>query len=86
MKRDIPAPGFRLTTGKRNPPAGDGAKYWVQLGCGWVDELAPWPASGGGVVWKWKGDSPGDWEVAAVRRDGAAKKSDAGRQADGSYE
>ena len=29
--RPIPAPGFKLISGKRNPPSGEDVKYWVQL-------------------------------------------------------
>ena len=60
----IPAPGFRLITGNRNPPA-SAKGYWVQCRNGWVDRLAPWPAEG--PRWKWS-NRPDDWDVIAVKR------------------
>ena len=67
--RQIPASGYKLISGKRNPPA-NGRKYWVQLatdtpGMGWCDMHGPWPVET--TVWKWKGDKPRAWEVVAVR-------------------
>lgn len=74
----MPAPGFRLVSGKRGPAGGE--KYWVQLRNGWVDELGPWPANGP----RWTHDG-GEFDVVAVMPVGGDKKRD-GRQADGSYE
>ena len=62
MKHEIPAPGFRLVSGKRAPADG---KWWVQLRSGWVDKLAPWPAKG--PRWKW-GDKPDSADIVAVKR------------------
>lgn len=69
-RREIPAPGFQLVSGKRNPPK-DWSKVWVQIRNGIVDEQAPWPIVG--PRWKWAFDDegkpiphPGD--VVAVRR------------------
>lgn len=63
MMHDIPAPGFRTISGKRNPPDGEGVKYWVQCRNGWVDELGPWPVRG--PRWTHNGS---DWDIVAVRR------------------
>lgn len=63
MIEPIPAPGFRLISGKRNPSASDGG-YWVQLRNGWVDRLGPWPAEG--PRWKW-GERPCPFDVVAVK-------------------
>lgn len=75
MRAAIPAPGYRKTRGDRNPPATDDARYWVQLATdepelGWLDLHGPWPAGGGGVVWKWKqpDGGPRPWEVVAVKK------------------
>lgn len=61
MKADVPAPGFRLVSGKRGPRGGE--KFWVQLRSGWVDELGPWPANGP----RWEHDGSA-FDVVAVRR------------------
>ena len=77
MMQPIPAPGFQLISGKRNPPDGEGVKYWVQLrmdagvDCvgkpGWVDEHGPWPVKG--PRWKWdSADSDDRTDIVAVRR------------------
>jgi hypothetical protein len=63
MMRPVPAPGYRLISGKRKPPA-NSKGYWVQARCGWCDMLAPWPAKGPRWIW---GDTPDDWDVAAVK-------------------
>lgn len=63
MKYEIPAPGYRLISGKRNPP--ETAKgYWVQLRSGWCDMHGPWPARG--PRWKWD-DGPHPFDVVAVK-------------------
>jgi hypothetical protein len=61
MRQPVPASGFRLISGKRNPPD-KGRGYWVQVRCGWVDMQAPWPAKG--PRWKHTGD---DWDAVAVK-------------------
>jgi hypothetical protein len=61
MIEDIPAKGFRLISGKRNPRTTDGG-YWVQLRNGWVDRHGPWPAKG--PRWIHTGD---DHDIIAVR-------------------
>ena len=63
MMRPVPAPGYKLISGKRNPPANDGG-YWVQLRTGWCDVHAPWPARGPRWIW---GDAPHDGDVVAVK-------------------
>jgi len=63
MKCEVPAPGYRLISGKRNPPSKANG-YWVQLRCGWCDMHAPWPCKG--PRWKWD-DKPDDWDVVAVK-------------------
>ena len=73
-----PAEGYRLTTGKRAPNEG---KYWVQFRNGWCDLHGPYPAKGP----RWIHDGS-EWDIVAVRKDGEAKKTGTGRQADGSYE
>ena len=79
MKRDIPAPGYQLVSGKRAPPA-DWQKVWVQLRNGWCDMHGPWPVAG--TVWKHDG---GAGDIVAVKRADAPQKAD-GRQENGSYE
>ncbi len=64
MIEPIPAPGFRFISGKRNPPAGENGKYWVQLRNGWVDRMGPWPVAK--TRWKW-GPRHDDFDVIAVR-------------------
>ena len=65
MIREIPAPGYRLISGKRNPPETVHG-YFVQIRNGHVSEDRPWPARGGGVRWKWDEEHhPGD--VVAVK-------------------
>ena len=60
MKKEIPAPGFTMVSGKQGPAEGE---WWVQLRNGWVDELGTWPAKGP----RWKHDgSPHD--IVAVRK------------------
>jgi hypothetical protein len=64
MMREIPAPGFTIISGKRNPPASWGERLWCQLRTGWVDEFAPWPVK----TTRWVHDgSAGD--VVAVKRE-----------------
>ena len=73
MIQPIPAPGYALISGNRNPPDGEGVKYWVQLRSGWVDELSPWPVKGmawrgkTGPRWKW-GSRPDCADIVAVRK------------------
>jgi len=63
MIRPIPAPGYRLISGKRKPPASWGERLFTQLRMGWCDPL-PWPVST--TVFIHTG-SAGD--VVAVRRE-----------------
>ena len=76
--KPIPAPGFKLISGKRNPPKGEDVKYWVQLRAdagvdcvgkpGWIDEHGPWPSKG--PRWKWSGPNSVDWaDVVAVKKE-----------------
>jgi hypothetical protein len=62
MFRDIPADGFQLISGKRNPPD-DGTLYQIQLRNGWCDLTNRYTASQ--LVWLHDGSS-GD--VVAVRK------------------
>lgn len=69
-RQPIPAPGFQLVSGKRNPPK-DWPKVWVQIRNGIVDEQAPWPIVG--PRWKWAFDDDGKpiphpSDVVAVKR------------------
>ena len=64
----IPAPGFNLVSGKRNPPAGD-RQYTVQFrtnveGMGYVDRARTYTASQ--LVWV-HSDPPSAWDVVAVK-------------------
>ena len=43
MIEPIPAPGFRMVSGKRKPPASMGSELWCQIRTGWVDRFGPWP-------------------------------------------
>lgn len=61
MFRDIPADGFQLISGKRNPPD-DGTLYEIQLRNGFVDRQHRYTAKQ--LVWIHDG-SAGD--VVAVR-------------------
>jgi len=63
----IPAPGFQLISGKRNPPDGEGVKYWVQLRSGWVDNILPWPVNGPRWIWS-SPDSKDCGDVVAVKK------------------
>lgn len=56
----IPAPGYRLISGKRKPP--EGRKYHVQFRNGYVDEKHTYEAPQ--LVWIHDG---GTWDVVAVR-------------------
>jgi len=77
MMQPIPAPGFQLISGKRNPPDGEGVKYWVQLrmdagvDCvgkpGWVDNILPWPVNGPRWIWS-SPDSKDCGDVVAVKK------------------
>jgi hypothetical protein len=58
----IPAKGFKLVSGKRNPPD-DGSKYEVQFSNGYVDRRNHYTAPQ--LVWLHSG-SP--WDVIAVRK------------------
>lgn len=70
MKHPIPAPGFRLISGKRNPPDGENVRYVPQFRNGIVSEHS-WPvrslAGFPGPRWVW-GEEPDDWDVVAVKR------------------
>lgn len=59
----IPAPGFRLVSGKRGPPAGDNVRYQVQFRNGFIDQNNTYTA--GQLRWKHDGS---DWDVVAVRK------------------
>lgn len=72
----IPAPGFRLVSGKSPPSAG---KWWVQFRNGQIDHIAPWPTKGP----RWVHDGS-EWDVVAVKPEHEKRKD--GRQVDGSYE
>jgi hypothetical protein len=61
MKRDVPAPGFTLTNG-RKPRTGE-RKLHVQFRCGWVDERNEYTA--GQLDWSDRGHG---WDVVAVKR------------------
>jgi hypothetical protein len=63
MIREVPAPGYKLISGSRNPPA-NAKGYWVQLRNGWCDMLGPWPAKGPRWIW---GETPHDFDVVAVK-------------------
>jgi len=70
--KPIPAPGFKLISGKRNPPKGDGTRrYWVQFRNGFCDEGCTYPAHterGQPVRWKW-GKKSDDWDIVAVKEE-----------------
>ena len=57
----IPAPGFRMVSGKQSPPD-NGTKYEVQFRNGYVDRKHTYSA--GQLRWKHDGS---DWDVVAVR-------------------
>lgn len=61
----VPAPGFRMISGKRKPPASMGDRLWCQIRNGMVDLHAPWPVET--TRWIWDG-STGD--VVAIKREG----------------
>lgn len=56
----IPAPGFRMVSGKRSPPKGE-RQYHVQYRNGYVDR---WTYTAAQLVWLHAGH---DWDVVAVR-------------------
>lgn len=61
MFHEIPAPGFRLVSGKRAPPTSD-KRYFVQARNGFADERHTYTA----VQLRWKHDgSSGD--IVAVK-------------------
>lgn len=63
MFAPIPAPGFKLISGKRAPPD-DGTEYTIQLRTGFVDRAHRYTARQ--LVWIHDG-SGGD--VVAIRKD-----------------
>lgn len=60
----IPAPGFKIVSGKQGPPD-NGGKYQVQFRTGYVDDKHEYTA--GQMIWKHDGSS---WDVIAVRKAG----------------
>jgi hypothetical protein len=58
----IPAPGFKLISGKKAPPD-DGTEYEIQFRSGWIDRARTYTARQ--LVWKHDGSA---WDVVAVRR------------------
>jgi len=62
MKHPIPAPGFRLISGKRKPPKALGDRLWCQIRTGWVDTFGPWPVS----TTRWIHDGT-DGDVVAIK-------------------
>ena len=57
----IPAPGFRMVSGKRSPPD-DGREYQVQFRNGFVDDKHKYTARQ--LKWKHEGH---DFDVVAVK-------------------
>jgi len=57
----IPAPGFKLISGKRAPPKGE-RKYQVQFRNSYVDDKRTYTAAQ--LRWTHEGH---DWDVVAVR-------------------
>jgi hypothetical protein len=57
----IPAPGFKLVSGKGGPRKKD-AKYMVQFRNGWIDEGHEYTAAQ--MVWVHEGR---DWDIVAVK-------------------
>jgi hypothetical protein len=77
MQHDVPAAGYRITSGKRAPPKAE--TYWVQFRNGWCDLHGPYPAHGP----RWIHDGS-EWDIVAVKQVGGNRKD--GRQANGSFE
>lgn len=67
VQHEIPAPGFRMVSGKRSPPKGE-QRYEVQFRCGYVDDRNTYTAAQ--LVWQHHGHG---WDVVAVRTPGAVK-------------
>ena len=59
--REIPAPGFRLVSGKRSPPKGE-QQYFIQLRNGFADERISYLPS----QLRWIHDG-GSGDIVAVR-------------------
>lgn len=59
--REVPAPGFRLVSGKRSPPD-DGKEYTVQFRNGYVDDKHKYTAKQ--LVWIHDG---GPFDIVAVK-------------------
>jgi len=62
----IPAKGFKLVSGKRNPPD-DGTKYEIQFRSGFVDRKNAYTAPQ--IRWLHR-DPPCSFDVVAVRKVG----------------
>lgn len=54
MIEPIPAPGFRMVSGKRSPPR-DGKRYFIQLRMGFADRRVSYTAEQ--LVWQHDGSS-----------------------------
>ena len=60
-RREIPALGFQIVSGKRNPPKDE--KWYVQFRGGYVDEKHSYSAEQ--LRWKHNGS---EWDVVAVKK------------------